>query len=151
MEFFLGNNSGEHDIFTEGLALEYSLLEEAAPDNGPFFLDRFSRCTHLDDALINFDGTVIGYLHGSCHPGGFEFYKDIPACKLVEHGCLYAPVQDPEVPLIVLSRFPSAHDLVTVLEEVHLETEGIGRGASETVVAGQAGVGILERFHIRIL
>jgi len=60
-------------------------------------------------------------------------------------------VKDPEIPLIVLPRLPAAYDLIPVFEEVHLETQRIGGGTSETVVTGQTGIGILERFHIFLL
>ena len=58
-----------------------------------------------------------------------------PSSDLIKQSCLDAAVKSSHPALEIFMRFPDAHDIISILKELHLESKRIRRATSKTVVA----------------
>lgn len=73
--------------------------------------------------------------HFRCHPAGLQLAEHDPAADFIQQYGLDASMQRIQPPLILRTRLPDAHHLVTVLIKLHSHTGFIVGRATETVVA----------------
>ena len=79
-------------------------------------------------------GFVVANLHLGGHTHGLELARDNPAASLVDKRGLNSAVNGVNPALKIDTRLPTAHNLVTILIKLHMQSVGIVGAARKAVV-----------------